>query len=241
MSGAHIRCSDQVHKKLKEMALNEGVALSQALEILVSTIPPEDSKPEPGPEAVPMGLFRQEPNQRDLAKAVDTLTDNLTTIRDRLEGSHHNSGRFTEAQKLDIAQAIDQGLAEQRHWVRLEIEEVIANAFEEQKYMVELAQENHQHGGDPSCQACRDVMADLRVQEHARGHQCKLDYFKNIPGVMELVKAYEDAKFEFEIEGYGNITAGELSTVIRKEFRLAREEQQPVVFPAHWQPGRLTN
>jgi hypothetical protein len=206
MPTTHVRCSEQVHKKLKEIAAQEGVTLAQALEILASTSPPDGSTSDPVQEEDFLSYLGFPKADGSTEKEVDPLTTKLDTINSQLESLGQMFNQFDETLRLNIASAVSQ-------------------SFEQQASLAKLkekapAEEDHadQHVHDGKCQECNTVakacyekgMSEpLKIpgaqeainffyEQQKRNAECAeepvVENWSEVPGVKELIQKYQDAK-----------------------------------------------
>lgn len=173
MAGQHIRCSESVQKKLAEIAAREGVPMTKALEILVSTLPMEGkSEDEQFLEELGLGAASTtEPNPA-MAEQVSGVMTRLGEITTQLEDFCGNFGQFDQAQKLNIAEVVRQALAEQ----------------------APLAQQFHQHCGDRDYPECAEVTNEARKTYFDKGNAAATTRFLKLPGVREQWEIYEEVQ-----------------------------------------------
>jgi hypothetical protein len=203
MPTTHVRCSEQVHRKLKEIAAQEGVTLAQALEILASTSAPDGSTSEPIQEEDFLSYLGFRNSDRNSEKEGDALTTKLDTIDSRLESLGHMFNQFDETLRLNIGSAVSQ-LFEQQASLAKQLEKA-------------TAEENHadQHVHDGKCPECNTVAKacyekgmgePLKIpgtqeainffyEQQKRNAECAkepvVENWSEVPGVKKLIQKYQ--------------------------------------------------
>jgi len=170
MAGQHVRCSDSVHKTLRGFAAREGVPLSKALEILVSTRPVEGQSED---DRVLEEFFGISPTTKEdpaMAENMSGVIAKLEEITSQMEDFCGNFSRSDQATTLNIAEAVRQ-------------------AFEDQ---ASLAQQFHQHGGEANCPGCVQLAQQAVSTFTNNGIAEATAYYMNIPGVKKLREVYEE-------------------------------------------------
>ena len=206
MPTTHVRCSEQVHRKLKEIAAQEGVTLSQALEILTSTSPLAGSTSEPVQEEDFLSYLGFTNSDRNSETEVDHLATKLDTISSQLESLGHKFNQFDETLRLNIFSAVSQSFEEQASLVR-QLEK--ASAEEDRP-------DQHVHNG--KCQECNTVAQacyekgmgealkipgaqeaiNFFYKQQKRNEECSeepvVENWSEVPGVKELIQKYQHDK-----------------------------------------------
>jgi len=185
MPTTHVRCTDSVHKQLKQIAAREGVSLAQSLEILCSTLPMEGSGSNQDDEILrlfgqtsePLDASRGNANPTTkgdtaMAEYMSDVMARLEEITSQLDDFCANFGRSDQAEKLNIAEAMRQ-------------------AFEEQ---APLAQQFHQHCSDREHPECAEVTKEAAKTYFKKGNVAATAQFLKLPGVREQWEIHEEVQ-----------------------------------------------
>jgi len=172
MAGQHVRCSDSVHKTLRGIAAREGVPLSKALEILVSTRPMEGQSEDDRVLEEFFGVSSDTKEDPAMAENMSAIIARLEEITSQLDNFCGNFSRSDQAGKLNIASEL-------------------ANSTDEP---APLAQPPHEHSGNPNCPGCIQYTEAAMNTAYNKGVAEATAYYMNIPGVRRLREIWEEAQ-----------------------------------------------
>jgi hypothetical protein len=191
---------------LKEIAAQEGVTLSQALEILATTSQPEGLTVESTQEEDFWSSLGFPNSDRNKEEEVEDPTTKLDAISSQLESFRHKFSQFFETQRLNIVSAVSQAFEEQASWAKLQ---ETARAEQDR---------TNQHVHDRNCQECNTVAEAFYIegkgealeipgareaikfflQQQARNEDWSgepvVEDWTEVPGVKELIQKYQHDK-----------------------------------------------
>ena len=196
LAGTHVRCSDHVHRRLKDIGKEEGVSLSQALEILVSTLPPEGGELRPGRLAHGArsgnGLPAH-PGASEFSKEEwEALSPEDQEFWDELAFPESSS---SEPELGHLTDRLN-------HAAERVLGPVVSRLERFLDALDSRGADDHQHGGDPECAECESFRYSALLQSRNQGEMKGMtemrDYLYQIPQVKYLYDMWEQAKARLE-------------------------------------------